>query len=128
MSSNSSIGDRGPRRDWGKERFWRKALAEQQRSGQDIRAFCRGRGLSEPGFYAWRRAIAQRDRERAGESVPAFLPVTVRTPPAEREAGCIVIRLRGGRAMRLPAAMDVQRVAELVHAIEGQPYATKGAS
>jgi hypothetical protein len=58
------------RRDVAKERFWRRTLAEQRRSGLSIRAFCSRRSVSEPQFYAWRRELAQRDAG-ARKAMPA---------------------------------------------------------
>jgi transposase-like protein len=46
-----------------KEAFWRAKLDEQRQSGLNVRAFCRVRSISEPSFYAWRRALAARDAE-----------------------------------------------------------------
>lgn len=49
-------------RDAAKERYWRRTVGEQRRSGQSIRGFCRGRGLAESAFYFWRGELARRDR------------------------------------------------------------------
>ena len=38
---------------------WRKVIGEQGASGESVSAFCRGRGVSEPSFYAWRRRLNQ---------------------------------------------------------------------
>jgi hypothetical protein len=46
-----------------KEAFWRAKLDEQRQSGLNVRAFCRARSISEPSFYAWRRALQDRDAE-----------------------------------------------------------------
>lgn len=48
-----------------KESFWRRKLDEQRQSGLNVRAFCRVKSISEPSFYAWRRALAARDAENA---------------------------------------------------------------
>jgi hypothetical protein len=56
------------RRDRAKERLWRARLSAWRRSGLDGRAFCRREGLSEPSFYAWRRELARRDRERGANT------------------------------------------------------------
>ena len=134
------------RRDPERETFWRKALARQQESGLNVRRWCSREDLPETAFYFWRRTIAQRDRDANRASLPVrqrspqavrqrspqavrqrspqavrrclpkpmFVPVTLAMP---REHP-IVIRLRGGRVMRLPLGMEARRVAELVHAIE----------
>jgi hypothetical protein len=135
------------RRDGKREAFWRKALARQRNSGLNVRQWCSRQRLPETAFYFWRRTIAQRDRDAASAGVPVrqrlprairplrqtqgrqrppvpmFVPMTVAMAacPELVERGReqpIVIRLRGGRVMRLPVGMDARRMAELVHAIE----------
>jgi hypothetical protein len=107
---------KGQARDQKREAHWRALLAKFGRSGQSVRGFCAAEGLSEPSFYSWRRVIQERDSER-GRRRPAFVPVMVSNHAVNSDAG-IVIELRGGRAMRLPSALPVRQVAELVHAIE----------
>jgi hypothetical protein len=36
---------------------WAREIARWRRSGESVRAFCRGRGLKEPSFYYWRRRL-----------------------------------------------------------------------
>ena len=50
-------------RDTEKEKFWREKVKSWRTSVLSIRAFCRQRGISETGFYAWRRELRIRDRE-----------------------------------------------------------------
>lgn len=52
-----------------KQELWRRRVEDQARSGLTIREFCRREGLSEPGFYGWRRELARRDAV-ASESRP----------------------------------------------------------
>lgn len=64
-------------RDLEKERLWRIRMQAWRESGLDGRAFCRREELSLPSFYAWRRELAQRDREAvaaAGGAVDAGSP------------------------------------------------------
>ena len=37
--------------------LWRQRIAQQGKSGQSIRVFCGEQGLSETGFYAWRKRL-----------------------------------------------------------------------
>src|SRR3954466_13407534 len=53
----------GKRRDPVKERFWRRTIADQARSGLSVRAFCEREGLEPWNFHWWRQALARRDRE-----------------------------------------------------------------
>jgi len=132
---------KGQQRDPRREAFWRGVMRRFGESGLTVRAFCAGGRLSEPSFYAWRRVIALRDAERDSERLrtrtrpgtrprPAFVPVVVDVPVAVddaepgRLAGAgIEIEVRGdgggpGRCiLRLPAALPIRQVAELVGAI-----------
>ena len=118
-------GQRDPRR----ERFWRDVLRRQKGSGLTVRAFCAREQLAETAFHAWRRILRERDAEgRQGRAVPpaaaapapAFVPVVVREAERSEPAdGRIVIDLRGGRVMRLPASIPADRLAAIVRAIEG---------
>ena len=112
-------------RDPARERFWREALRRRKASGLTIRAFCTKEQLAETAFHAWRRILRERDAERRQDRpaapAPAFVPVVVREDRREPEGQPgerIVVELRGGRAMRLPASMPAEQVARLVHAIE----------
>ena len=53
-----------PQRDLAKERYWRRLLDQWRRSGLMVRAFCFDRGVKEASFYAWRREIDRRDRQK----------------------------------------------------------------
>ena len=111
------------KRDLKRDAFWRRALERFGKSGLSVRGFCAREKLSEPSFYHWRRVLQERDEEqrRAG---PAFVPVVVHDEPRETDDEQVVIELQGGRLLRLPSALPMRQVAELVHAIEAAPLAT----
>jgi hypothetical protein len=109
---------KGTQRDPKREAFWRRALARFNSSGLSVRGFCARERLTEPCFYAWRRVIRDRDAEQARTRRPAFVPVVVGDARSAPGDDGIVIELGGTSvALRLPAAMPVRQVAELVHAI-----------
>ncbi len=111
---------RGPRRDAGREAYWREVLTRQRAVGGSARRFCRREGIAASAFYGWRRILQARDRERALTAGTSFLPVVVRRP-AEAEPdtnGRIVIELRGGRVMHLPASLSRQELAAVIGAVE----------
>lgn len=110
---------KGQERDPKREAYWRWMVGRWRESGLDVRAFCRQEKLSEPSFYSWRRVLQERDQERHPKQ-PAFVPVVVQ-PERPQAPERITIGLRGGRLLRLPASMAAERLAEIVHAIEGQP-------
>jgi hypothetical protein len=103
-------------RDAAKERRWRDVLRRHAASGLSVRAFCLREKLTESGFYAWRRTVAERNGEVKSPRAPAFLPLMV----TDRSAGgaWAEMELAGGRILRLPESMPVERLAELVRALE----------
>lgn len=117
-------------RDAKREAFWRGVFQRQAASGLTIRAFCRGEQLTESAFFAWRRTIAERDAEaksptglataspRRGRRPqrPAFLPVVLADNNGHGQA--IVIELAGGRMLRWPASIDMDRLSTFVRALE----------
>jgi transposase-like protein len=106
-----------------KEQFWRAAIERQATSGLSVRAFCRQERLGEASFYAWRRTIGERDAPQEKASAQAFVPAVVTSAVA---SDCsIVLELAGGRVLRFPASMPVERVAELVHALEAKRGAAR---
>ena len=131
MNNITPHGGRGVACDPVKDAFWRDTLAAFAGAGQDIRQFCRERGLRESAFYFWRRTIARRDGKAvpaaprkpaaAKKPAPAFVPVRLQSGPPAFDSGSepIQVELRGGRVLRLPASMPAARLAEVVHALEG---------
>ncbi len=110
-------------RDAKREAFWRGVFQRYAASGLTIRAFCQREQLTESAFFAWRRTIRQRDAEakpptdRRGRSQrPAFLPVVLAEGNGHGQA--IVIELAGGRMLRWPASIDMERMSAFVQALE----------
>jgi hypothetical protein len=106
----------GKRRDPVKEQSWRRAIADQARSGLSVRAFCKREDLEPWNFHWWRKALAHRDREvppprtvrrpnsMAETPVPsAFLPVRVVQDAAKPMAAMtpIEILLPAGTTVRV---------------------------
>ena len=106
------------KRDLRLEARWRDLVARQPRSGLSVRGFCQRERVTECGFYAWRRELRLRDQESPTPQ-PAFVPVVLPQTQAMDGDGRIVIELRGGRVLRLPPALPMARITELVQAVEG---------
>ena len=98
-----------------REAWWRRVVAGHAGSGMSIRAYCAQHGVKDPAFYWWRAELARRD---AARSAADFVPVVVE-PAALVPAEGMMIELRGGRALRLPASLTMAKIGELVRAIEG---------
>ena len=111
----------GHPRDPRKERFWRRLLQRWQRSGLSIRAFCRQQGCSEPSFHAWRRTLAQRDRQTATTSAPVtFVPLHVQQEPVLTDAP-LELLLTNGRRLRIPPGYPATLLAEVLAVLEALP-------
>lgn len=75
--------------------LWRQRIAQQEKSGQSIRAFCRERSVSEPTFYAWRQRLRSQNH-----------PVTfalVEAKPAAETGAPIELLLASGDRLRIPS-------------------------
>jgi hypothetical protein len=96
-----------------RERFWRGTLAAWRTTGQSIRAFCDGRGLTEATFYFWRKELRRRDDARAARPAsPTIVPVTV--IPAATVA--VEVRCPSGHVVTL-SAYDVSSLKGLFAAL-----------
>jgi transposase-like protein len=123
------------------ERTWRERIAAWAASGVSGRAFCRGWGLSEPSFYAWRRELRRRDaatgpakvprtrgnrpesrsRRRSTKAAPppAFVPVTVvGSPPPAPAPAPIEIMHAGGATVRVHATADAELLSTVLLALD----------
>jgi hypothetical protein len=73
--------------------------------------------VTESAFYAWRRELRLREQEKPTPK-PAFVPVVLPPATSVEGDGLIIIELRGGRVLRLPSALPLARITELVCTIE----------
>src|SRR5262249_52599474 len=124
----------GRRRDPIREKFWRRTIRQQQRSGLTVRAFCLREGLKDGAFRWWRQALARRDREASAatsadrdgeptEAAPAFLPVRVvdLKVASPRVAPPIEIVLPTGPTVRVPSGSDPRTLGQVLALLEGRP-------
>ena len=76
--------------------LWRQRIAQQESSGQSVRAYCRGRGLHEHAFYGW--------RQRLRKQTAAVKFALVERKPGEAEtAPPIELMLANGDRLRMPS-------------------------
>lgn len=117
------------------EKFYRRLLAEQRRSGLSIRAFAQARGVPAGTLSSWSHQLRKRDaaRRRKRGARPSFVPVQVvgaasalapesRTPSASAQEvgqgqGGYEVVLGAGRVLRLPSDFDDARAATLVRLV-----------
>jgi hypothetical protein len=105
---------RSGQRDLKLERRWRLLIGQWERSQQSVHEFCANHHITQASFYAWRREIALRNRERidaASAPTDAFVPVRV-IPDAPIE-----VVLPSGVVVRVPVGGDPATIARLVAAL-----------
>ena len=73
--------------------LWRGRVAEQEKSGLTVRAYCKQEDLPEPVFYSWRR--------RLRPQVPVGFAL-VQTKPVIKEAAMLELVLARGDRLRIP--------------------------
>jgi hypothetical protein len=127
-------GRGGKRRDPAREKFWRRAIREQQRSGLSVRDFCRREGLKDWTLRWWRQELVRRDRKpsaapRGGgegeptEAPPAFLPVRVvdLQVVSSRPSPPIEIVLPNGLIVRVATGFEPSTLGHVLSVLEGRP-------
>ena len=83
-----------------RERFWRKLVEGQARSGVSVRDWCDQHGVSAPSYYFWRRELARRKEQQRGEASPQIVSVEV-TPPVAGSHCDLEIELPGRILVRV---------------------------
>ena len=134
----------GAPRNGAKERSWRRLIQRWRRSGMTIRDFCVEHEVSEPSFFAWRRTIAERDRQHGRPSAgasdsadsavgggsgggdektqdsPAFVPLRVVSTVSTPAGNALEVVLCDGRTVRVPAGFDPATLRQLLAILEGE--------
>src|SRR5579864_7863662 len=93
---------------------WRKLVSQQAKSGQSVAAFCRGRGLCAPHFFAWRKRLAQAEGKK-------FVEVRVGPTAAVSAAAldpAIEIGLGDGRCLRVRPGFDAGHLRAVLAVLE----------
>jgi hypothetical protein len=120
----------GKRRDPAREKFWRRTVRQQQRSGLSVRDFWQREGLRDWTFRWWRQELARRDHELSAalpgeptEPASSFLPVRVvdLDAVAPRTAPPIEIVLPSGCIVRVPSGFDPQTLGDVLAVLGGRP-------
>ena len=86
--------------------YWRKLIAEQETSGETIRAFCERRGVGDHAFYYWRKRLQKSEPMQFAlvETVAGAAPLELILANGEQ------LRIRNGvDAETLRQVLDVVR-------------------
>jgi hypothetical protein len=94
------------------EANWREIVAGHPGSGQTIRAYCKGRHVTEASFFFWRRELLRRAQPLAAS--PRLIPVRVLPDPALR----VQVRCPSGHVVRL-SIRDSSLLSHLFRTLNG---------
>lgn len=95
-----------------KERFWRKHLDTQQRSGQSIAGYCREQGLAPSSFGHWRRKLRRSSSTGTSPEAVTIVPVPLPAPVPEESGtpfstqGYVPLRLTVAGRFQIDVAGD----------------------
>ena len=90
----------------------REIVSGHPGSGQTIRAYCKGRHVTEASFFFWRRELERRAQPLAVS--PRLIPVRVLPDPALR----VQVRCPSGHVVRL-SSPDGSLLSHLFRALNG---------
>ena len=98
-------------RDEYRAQQWAVLIQECKSSGMTNKDFCIQRGISEKSFYYWQRKFREQIVEVAA---PQLVPLD---HPAEEPVDILQISFCGAE-LKLPAQVDMDAVAALLHSIQ----------
>ena len=81
--------------------LWRQRVAQQERSGQTVRAFCREHKLQEHTFYTWRRQVGAAPETPVRFALVETTRPGTDAPPLSHQAPLELV-LRSGEKLRIP--------------------------
>ena len=81
-----------------RRQFWRELIAEQEQSGQSVRAFSKQRRTSEHSFYQWRKRLAER--------VPMKFALVETNRAAPAAVAAVEVILASGERVRIAPGIE----------------------
>ncbi len=81
-----------------RRQLWRKLIAEQEKTGLSIRAFCQQHRTSEHSFYQWRKRLA--------EQLPMKFALVETNRGAPAAVAAVEVILASGERVRIAPGVD----------------------
>ncbi len=103
--------------------WYRAVLEAQERSGLSVSEYADEIGITPVTLYQWRRRLSAERQEGPRTDRPGQSLVRVQVRDGEQGAsvrrGALVLRLKGGRSLEVPADFDADALARVVEVLEG---------
>jgi hypothetical protein len=81
-----------------RHQWWRQLVAQQERSGLSVRAFCQQHRTSEPSFYQWRK--------RLREQLPMKFALVETGRSAPAGVAAVEVMLTSGERLRIVPGVE----------------------
>jgi hypothetical protein len=94
--------------------FWRMVFETQQASGLTIKQFCQNEGISEAGFYSWRKKLAAIDKPPKPVGSEGFIEVSL---PGHSSVGLELV-FSSSHTLRIPAGADPAFLGHVLSALK----------
>jgi hypothetical protein len=108
-----------------RERFWRRIVSGQPRSGMSVVSWCGEHGVSAPSFYVWRQRLAKRDAERKLRR-PQLLPVEIIASMANESASALEIELPNQVKVRVRSDCEPELLRQVLTMLQQARRETEG--
>src|SRR5262252_2925046 len=92
---------------------WAERIAAQRRSGTSVNQFCKGRGLTECSFYAWRKRLQEKGPVRF-----ALVERSSRGQDRTTEAALELV-LTTGERLRIGTGVDAATLRTVLDGLRG---------
>jgi len=91
---------------------WLERIADQQRSGQSVRQYCKQQGIGEHALYYWRKRL--RDQQQ-----PMRFALVERAAARQERAteACLELVLTSGERLRIGTGVDVVTLRTVLSAL-----------
>ncbi len=86
---------------------WIDRIGRFQQADQTVAQFCAAEGISQASLYQWRKKLSSAESEVA-PSLPAFVPVKLRTSEVTSPTTVMSVELPGGVRVRLEVNQTAQ--------------------
>jgi hypothetical protein len=81
-----------------RRQLWRELIAQQEKSGQSVGAFCQQRRIKDHNFYQWRKRLT--------EGLPVKFALVATDGGVPAPTGAVELMLTGGERLRILPGAD----------------------
>ena len=103
--------------DTEQQQFWQMVIETFQSSGLSVRQFCKQEGLSEPGFYSWRRKLAKADELKMEKQRDSSSSAFIKVAMPKNKSVALELVLSSGHTLRISSGADNKTLVNVLSAL-----------